>query len=297
MIVWQAHKGRIDSAAFSPDGRLFATATGGMRAPCLWDPTSGTLVRKPAGAPTVVQTVAFAPGAPLFAAGTPLGVAVWRTDTWEVVSQLRFMSTYDLAFGPGPNPVLAVAGSHSVATWADAGAPHTGAPREPDTTYPATGHIAAVHLSSDAALLATTDARWCQLWRTADRKLLRTLRDAPTNGRGAVRFSPDDTKVAIAYGKTVEVWPVAAGDEPLLRFTAGPGRGLVWTVNWTADGKALLTASSDGFVRVWDVATGAELKSFDWGIGKLYCAAFSPDGLTCAACGGKGQVVIWDVDA
>ena len=45
------------------------------------------------------------------------------------------------------------------------------------------------------------------------------------------------------------------------------------------------------------VATsGAELKTFDWKIGKLYCAAFSPDGLTCAACSNKGQVVIWDVD-
>ena len=297
MLIWQAHKGKIESAAFAPDGQLFATATGGARAPYLWDPTSGTIVRKPEGAPGVVQAVAFAPGAPLFAAGTPNGIAVWRTDTWEVVSQLRFQSTYDLAFGPGPKPVLAAAGSHHVATWTDAGAHYTGDPRGPDGTYPRSGHIAAVHFSSDAALLATTDARWCIVWRTADLKILRTLRDAMTNSRGAVRFSPDDTKVALSYGKTVEVWPVADGDEPLLRFSAGPGRGLVWAVNWTADGKSLLTASNDGFVRMWDAATGAELKTFDWQIGKLYCAAFSPDGLTCAVCSSKGQVVIWDVDA
>jgi WD40 repeat protein len=66
-------------------------------------------------------------------------------------------------------------------------------------------------------------------------------------------------------------------------------------VNWTADGNSLLTAGNDGFVRLWDIA-GRELQAFDWGIGKLYCEAFSPDGLMCAACGEKGQVVVWDVD-
>ena len=56
-------------------------------------------------------------------------------------------------------------------------------------------------------------------------------------------------------------------------------------------------AGADGFVRFWEAAAGAELRSFAWGIGKLYCAAFSPDGLTCAAAGDKGQVVVWDVDS
>src|SRR6266545_3407019 len=107
MLIWQAHKGKIESAAFAPDGRLFATATGGAKSPYLWDPSCGKLVRKLEGAPHAVQTVAFAPDAPLFAAGTRFGIAVWRTDTWEVVSRLQFRSTYDLAFGPGPAPVLA----------------------------------------------------------------------------------------------------------------------------------------------------------------------------------------------
>jgi hypothetical protein len=35
MLIWQAHKGKIESAAFAPDGQLFATATRGARLPYL----------------------------------------------------------------------------------------------------------------------------------------------------------------------------------------------------------------------------------------------------------------------
>lgn len=47
---------------------------------------------------------------------------------------------------------------------------------------------------------------------------------------------------------------------------------------------------------MWDADTGSECKAFNRGIEKRYCAAFSPDGPTSAACGEKGQVVVWDVD-
>jgi WD40 repeat protein len=297
MLIWQAHKGKIESAAFAPDGQLFATATGGARLPYLWEPATGKLVRKLEGAPDRVQSVAFAPDAPLFAAGTPMGIAVWRTDTWEVVSPLNFGSTYDLAFGPGPAPMLAAAGSTRVFAWNDVGSSHTELPREYDARYATPHNIGTIHFSSDGELLATSTANACQLWRTADRRLVRTFREVITNNRGAVCISPDCSKVAIAYGKSVEVWPVAEEQGPLLRFAGGSGRQMIWAIHWTADGKSLLTAGNDGCVRMWDASTGAELKTFDWKIGRLYCAAFSPDGLTCAACSAKGQVVIWDVDS
>jgi WD40 repeat protein len=49
-------------------------------------------------------------------------------------------------------------------------------------------------------------------------------------------------------------------------------------------------------VRTWDAATGKERTRYEFGIGKLYCAAFAPDGLTCAAGGDNGQVVLWDAE-
>jgi WD40 repeat protein len=298
VLIWQAHKGKIESAAFSPDGRLLATATGGTRTPYLWEPTTGKLVRKLDGATRVVKSVCFAPDAPLFAAGTALSVVVWRTDTWNVIAELRLDYAYELAFGPGTVPVLAASNAVDIGVWDDAGRENAGGPHRRGRLYPSRGGgVAAMNFSPDGALLATTTSLVVNLCRAADGRRVRTLRDAKTNNRGAVRFAPDGRRLAIAYGKWVEVWPVSDEPGPLLKFAAGTGRSpIVWAVNWTADGRSLLTAGNDGCVRMWDANTGAELKAFDWGIGKLYCAAFSPDGPTCAACGEKGQVVVWDVD-
>ena len=86
MLIWQAHKGKIESAAFSADGQFLATATGGTRTVYLWEPTTGKLVRKLEGNDSPdpnlnkVKSVAFAPDAPLLAAGTARGVGVWRAE-------------------------------------------------------------------------------------------------------------------------------------------------------------------------------------------------------------------------
>ncbi len=299
MLIWQAHKGKIESAAFSPDGRLLATATGGTRAPYLWEPTTGKLIRRLDGASGPVKSVAFAPDAPVFAAGTARSVTVWRTDTWDVTSELHIDYAYELAFGPGATPVLAASSMEGVGVWDDAGRENTGGKQRREATRRYSGRsVAALHFSADGGLLAMSNSNLAQIWHADTLKRVRMVRSAGSNNRGAVRFSPDGQRLAIAYGKWVEVWPVADEPGPLVKIAAGTGRSpIVWAVNWTADGKSLLTAGNDGCVRMWDAATGAELKTFDWQIGKLYCAAFSPDGLTCAACSEKGQVVVWDVDA
>jgi WD40 repeat protein len=48
-------------------------------------------------------------------------------------------------------------------------------------------------------------------------------------------------------------------------------------------------------VKVWDVATGEERSSIDWGTGPLNGLAVAPDGLTAAAGGKDGRIVLWDL--
>ena len=62
------------------------------------------------------------------------------------------------------------------------------------------------------------------------------------------------------------------------------------------DGRRLVTASHDETVRVWDVAARNEVKVYDWKIGLVSALAIAPDGLTCAAGGTRGRIVVWDAE-
>jgi WD40 repeat protein len=63
-------------------------------------------------------------------------------------------------------------------------------------------------------------------------------------------------------------------------------------------GNIICAVFEDGHARYLDALTGAVKQSFQWSKKSkpLYSVAFAPDGLTCAAGGENGRVVIWDVD-
>ncbi|WP_439620618.1 WD40 repeat domain-containing protein [Gemmata sp.] len=99
----------------------------------------------------------------------------------------------------------------------------------------------------------------------------------------------------LAWGTTDRVTTVqpTANESPRhLENTGGHLTGFAFS----SDSRRLLTGSRTGTCSLQDVATGCVVASFDWGIGPIHSVAFSPDGLTCAAGGEKGQVVVWDVD-
>ena len=106
-------------------------------------------------------------------------------------------------------------------------------------------------------------------------------------------FTADGRHLVAAEGRAVFV---LAADQLTLTAKLTGHNGQVRGVALSPDGHHLLTASSDGVVRVWEVETGVLVKMYDWQIGPIRAATFSPDGLLCAAAGTRGQLVIWDAD-
>ena len=72
------------------------------------------------------------------------------------------------------------------------------------------------------------------------------------------------------------------------------GNSIVWTVSISADGKRLLTSSTDKTLRLWDTDTGKELRVFTGHTERIIGAALSPDGLRVLSGSGDKTVRLWD---
>jgi RNA polymerase sigma factor (sigma-70 family) len=105
-------------------------------------------------------------------------------------------------------------------------------------------------------------------------------------------FSPDGKTAALRYqGKTLDLWDAAGGKK---RHTLEGHTGNVYPLAFTPDGKTLATGSwNDPNVRLWDVATGKQVRAFEVATDVLG-VAFAPDGKTLATCGNGPRLRFWD---
>jgi WD40 repeat protein len=114
------------------------------------------------------------------------------------------------------------------------------------------------------------------------------------SGGGRPAVSPDNALVAYGGGRYLTVAELQTGRQ--VAQVKLPGHGHARDLAFHPGGRLLLAATNHRKVTLYDPTTLAELAAFDWGIGKVRAAAFSPDGMRAAAAGEKGKVVVWDVD-
>ena len=71
----------------------------------------------------------------------------------------------------------------------------------------------------------------------------------------------------------------------------------VYSASWKPDGTQAVTASADKTLRIWDVATGNQVRAIEPAHEKVaYAAAFSPDGRLIASGGDDKLVKLWNPD-
>lgn len=64
-------------------------------------------------------------------------------------------------------------------------------------------------------------------------------------------------------------------------------------INYSRDGKYIVTASDDFTAKIWDIASGKMLRSLNTG-SEVWYAVFSPDGKTVATASLDKAIIVWD---
>jgi RNA polymerase sigma factor (sigma-70 family) len=164
-----------------------------------------------------------------------------------------------------------------------------------------TGYVVeAVGLSPDGRTLATNQGNTIHLHDAATGQELRKIALPDANPRTMTQWltvSPDGKALAVtSEGKVIHLLDLATGTVA----RSFPHQQVVFTAVFSSDGRLMAAGGYDSergtyFARLWEAATGKDLRHFANGQAGIRTLAFAPDGLTLAGGGDDGRVRLWDV--
>jgi WD40 repeat protein len=157
------------------------------------------------------------------------------------------------------------------------------------------GKIAVVAFSPDGkTLLAVQAQTHAYLLNVVDGKVLHTVNIPAAGGLYTAAFSPNGSRITFGdYGKSVFVWQLGSDKVQTLLGHAGEIR----SVSFSPDGALLLSAGSDGAVKIWDAEKQELLGTATVHDGPVswYGAGFNTKGTQALIGGADGTAKILDM--
>jgi WD40 repeat protein len=253
-------------AALSPDGRMLAVGEGREGEVRLWDVETGKELRHIPGerenGNNWLQVLAFSPdGRTLLTKQGRSGLRLYEVETGKEIARFEDRGNHlldDVVPFSADGKRFALLRHHRVAQEND---------------------VVAVHETHSGRELR----RWT--WCEAETSLYKSQ---------ALALSPDGSLITALGGnrdQVVRLLSVATGNELRLRGHEDVVRSAVFA----ADGRTLLTASLDGTIRGWEVATGKERLCLAGHEGRINAFALAADGRTLLSGSDDTTALVWDL--
>ena len=261
----EGHQKEVSDMAFSPEGKLMATAS--------WDKTikiwscDGELLQTLKGHKDAVNSVAFGPEGDPIASGSKDGtIKLWSRDGKLLQTLVGHNGPVNsVAFSPDGKLIASGSDDKTIKLW-----------------------------SRDGKLLQTFEGHKDRVNSVAFSPVSDTKRLNRQTERSAAIATPQDFGKLIASGswdKTVKLWRL---DGELVQTFEGHDEG-VSCVTFSPKDNQIASASYDGSVKLWSL-DGKELQTLEAHEGGVFGVVFSPDGESIVTTSSDKTAKLWSRD-